>query len=246
MKHCTAIALAGGQGRRMGTNIQKQYLDISGKPLLYYSLHVFEESEIIDDIVLVVGEGQEEYVRKEIVDRYGFTKVVGIVEGGKERYDSVWAGLQAVQVLQNSHFGTEEPEENYVFIHDSARPFVTEAILERAYGKVREFKACVVGMPSKDTVKLVDEHVFAKETPDRNYVWIIQTPQVFDTSLIFEAYSRLMREKCIQVTDDAMVVEQMMRLPVKMVEGSYENIKITTPEDLDIAEVFVKRGREKS
>ena len=246
MKHCTAIALAGGQGRRMGTNIQKQYLDISGKPLLYYSLHVFEESEIIDDIVLVVGEGQEEYVRKEIVDRYGFTKVVGIVEGGKERYDSVWAGLQAVQVLQNSHFGTEEPEENYVFIHDSARPFVTEAILERAYGKVRECKACVVGMPSKDTVKLVDEHVFAKETPDRNYVWIIQTPQVFDTSLIFEAYSRLMREKCIQVTDDAMVVEQMMRLPVKMVEGSYENIKITTPEDLDIAEVFVNRGREKS
>lgn len=246
MKHCTAIALAGGQGRRMGTDIQKQYLDISGKPLLYYSLHVFEESEIIDDVVLVVGEGQEEYVRKEIIDRYGFEKVVHIVEGGKERYDSVWAGLQVVQVLQNSHVDTAEQEENYVFIHDSARPFVTEAILERSYSKVRECRACVVGMPSKDTVKLVDEHAFAKETPDRNYVWIIQTPQVFETSLIFEAYSRLMREKCIQVTDDAMVVEQMMGLPVKMVEGSYENIKITTPEDLDIAEVFVKRGREKS
>lgn len=246
MKHCTAIALAGGQGRRMGTDIQKQYLDISGKPLLYYSLHVFEESEIIDDVVLVVGEGQEEYVRKEIIDRYGFEKVVHIVEGGKERYDSVWAGLQVVQVLQNGHVDTAEQEENYVFIHDSARPFVTEAILERSYSKVRECRACVVGMPSKDTVKLVDEHAFAKETPDRNYVWIIQTPQVFETSLIFEAYSRLMREKCIQVTDDAMVVEQMMGLPVKMVEGSYENIKITTPEDLDIAEVFVKRGREKS
>lgn len=244
MKHCTAVALAGGQGRRMGTDIQKQYLDINGKPLLYYSLRVFEESEIIDDVVLVVGKGQEEYVRKEILDRYELQKVVCIVEGGKERYDSVWAGLKAVQALQNNHVDASEQKENYVFIHDGARPFVTEEILERAYTKVRECKACVVGMPSKDTVKLVDEHAFAKETPDRNYVWIIQTPQVFETSLIFEAYSRLMREKCIQVTDDAMVVEQMMGLPVKMVEGSYENIKITTPEDLDIADVFVKRGQK--
>ena len=194
--------------------------------------------------MLVVGKGQEEYVRKEILDRYELQKVVCIVEGGKERYDSVWAGLKAVQALQNNHVDASEQKENYVFIHDGARPFVTEEILERAYTKVRECKACVVGMPSKDTVKLVDEHAFAKETPDRNYVWIIQTPQVFETSLIFEAYSRLMREKCIQVTDDAMVVEQMMGLPVKMVEGSYENIKITTPEDLDIADVFVKRGQK--
>ncbi len=233
-KHCIAIVLAGGQGKRMGTEIQKQYLDIAGKPLIYYSLYAFQQSEIIDDIVLVVGDGQIEYVREEIVNTYGITKVMDIVEGGKERYDSVWSGLCAIAK-------TEFAKDSYVFIHDSARPFVTEEILKRAYDEVEQTKACVVGVPSKDTVKLVDENAFAKETPNRNYVWIIQTPQVFDSELIIEAYSRLMQETQIQVTDDAMVVEQQMHLPVKMVQGSYENIKVTTPEDLDVAEIFVKR-----
>lgn len=233
-KHCIAIVLAGGQGKRMGASVQKQYLDVAGKPLLYYSLHAFQESAIIDEIVLVAGEGQIEYVREHFVDRYGIDKVSRIVEGGKERYDSVWSGLRAVRE-------TEHAQNSYIFIHDSARPFVTEEILQRAYEEVDNCKACVVGVPSKDTVKLVDEHTFAKETPNRNYVWIIQTPQVFDSALIIEAYSKLMSRADIQVTDDAMVVEQEMDLPVKMVLGSYENIKVTTPEDLDVAEVFVKR-----
>ena len=131
-------------------------------------------------------------------------------------------------------------EDGYVFIHDGARPFVTEEILSRVYDAVQIEKACVVGMPVKDTIKIADDNKFAKETPNRNYVWMVQTPQVFEKSLVKEAYSLLMEQEIIRVTDDAMVVEKMLNRNVKLVEGSYENIKITTPEDLKIAEIFVK------
>lgn len=225
---CTAIVLAAGQGKRMGTKVQKQYLEISGKPVLFYSLDAFQRSNIIDEIILVVGENQEDYCKKEIVEKYGITKVSKIVKGGSERYYSVWNGLQAMS------------EDGYVFIHDGARPFVTEEILSRVYDAVQTEKACVVGMPVKDTIKIADDNKFAKETPNRNYVWMVQTPQVFEKSLVKEAYSLLMEQEIIQVTDDAMVVEKMLNRNVKLVEGSYENIKITTPEDLKIAEIFVK------
>lgn len=224
---CTAIVLAAGQGKRMGTKVQKQYLEISGKPVLFYSLDIFQRSDIIDDIILVVGENQEEYCKKEIVDKYHFTKVSQIVKGGSERYHSVWNGLQEVS------------GDGYTFIHDGARPFVTEEILSRAYETVQREKACVVGMPVKDTIKIADEEGFAKETPNRSLVWMVQTPQVFETFLIKNAYSLLMEQEIIQVTDDAMVVETMLQKKVKLVEGSYENIKITTPGDLKIAEVLV-------
>ena len=225
---CTAIVLAAGQGKRMGTKVQKQYLEISGKPVLFYSLDAFQRSNIIDEIILVVGENQEDYCKKEIVEKYGITKVSKIVKGGSERYYSVWNGLQAMS------------EDGYVFIHDGARPFVTEEILSRVYDAVQTEKACVVGMPVKDTIKIADDNKFAKETPNRNYVWMVQPPQVFEKSLVKEAYSLLMEQEIIQVTDDAMVVEKMLNRNVKLVEGSYENIKITTQEDLKIAEIFVK------
>ncbi len=234
---CTAIVLAGGQGKRMGSDVQKQYLRIAGKPMLYYSLRVFENSGIIDDIVLVAAKGQVDYVRENIIKAYGFLKVRCIVEGGAERQDSVWAGLQAVRSRPKRIFR----EGHYIFIHDGARPFVTEEILTRAYGEVRRYGACVVGVPSKDTVKLSDGEGYAVDTPKRDHVWIIQTPQVFEASLIFEAYEKFMMGACVQVTDDAMVVERELGVPVKLVEGSYENIKITTPGDLDIAEVFAKK-----
>ena len=224
---CTAIVLAAGQGKRMGTKVQKQYLEILGKPVLFYSLDVFQKSNVIDEIVLVVGKEQKEYCQKSIVEKFGITKVSKIVEGGEERYHSVWNGLQTI-------------EDGFVFIHDGARPFVTEEILLRAYDAVQKEKACVVGMPVKDTIKIADENEFAKETPNRNFVWMVQTPQVFETILVKEAYSLLMQQKHIQVTDDAMVVEKMLGKQVKLVEGSYENIKITTPEDLKVAQIFVK------
>lgn len=223
---CTAIVLAAGRGKRMGTEVQKQYLELQGKPVLYYSLSVFEQSELIDEIILVVGAKEKEYCWEEIVLKYGFRKVKKIVEGGKERYHSVWNGLQ-------------ETEDGYVFIHDGARPFVSNDILERAYREVQACKACVVGMPVKDTIKIVDADGFVADTPRRSSLWLVQTPQVFKTELVKQAYEKLMKEDCIQVTDDAMVVEQMLGNKVKLVEGSYENMKITTPEDLAVASVFV-------
>lgn len=227
-KKCTAIVLAAGQGKRMGTKVQKQYLEIEGRPVLYYSLYAFEQSAIVDEIILVVGENQEEYCQSEIVSKYGITKVKKIVRGGVERYHSVWNGLQEVN------------DGGYVFIHDGARPFINEEILERAYKDVEKCKACVVGMPVKDTIKLADIEGFVSETPERNLVWMIQTPQVFEAGLVKQAYALLMEQENIQVTDDAMVVEQMLGSKVKLTLGSYENIKITTPEDLEIASIFVK------
>lgn len=224
---CTAIVLAAGQGKRMGTCVQKQYLHISGKPVLYYALQAFQDSEMIDEIILVVGEGQEEYCQKEIVDKYGMDKVKKMIRGGAERYHSVWNGLQEVQ-------------EGYVFIHDGARPFVNGEIIARAYTEVVEHQACVVGMPVKDTIKIADTQGFIKETPNRAYVWQIQTPQVFAVDIVKKAYAMFMEQTEIQVTDDAMVVEQTLGKKVKLVEGNYENIKITTPEDLQIAEGFLQ------
>lgn len=226
---CTAIVLAAGQGKRMGTKVQKQYLELAGKPILYYSLAIFESSELIDEVILVVGENQKDYCEKEIVLKYGFQKVRKIVEGGRERYHSVWNGLQEIG------------GEGYVFIHDGARPFISEEILQRAYQNVERYKACVVGMPVKDTIKSVNEEAFVETTPNRDTLWMVQTPQVFENNLIKEAYAKLMSEKDIQVTDDAMVAEQMLHLKPKMVRGTYENIKITTPEDLEVASVFVKK-----
>lgn len=236
-KDCTAIVLSAGQGKRMGTSVQKQYIELQGKPIIYYTLSVFQKSEIIDDIILVVGKDQLKYVQEEIARKYHFTKVKTVVEGGHERYASVWQGLKAREY--DKYY--ENIQDGYVFIHDGARPFVDEEMLERAYDTVRKYKACVAGVPSKDTIKLINEEQFAVTTPEREYVWAVQTPQVFEKTLIFEAYARLMEEECVHVTDDAMVVEQMMRLPVKLFEGSYENIKITTPEDLDIARIFLSK-----
>ncbi len=230
--YTTAIILAAGQGKRMQSKVHKQYLLIQDKPVLYYALQAFEDS-FINDIILVVGKGEEEYCRKEMIEKYGFTKVRTIVEGGKERYHSVAYGIRAIQWRTD-----------YIFIHDGARPFVNEEILLRAYEQVKKSKACVVGMPVKDTVKIADSAGFVESTPNRARVWQIQTPQVFEAELIQKAYERLLAEevqllaKGVSITDDAMVVEYFTKLPVKLVEGSYQNIKITTPEDLEIAGVF--------
>ena len=227
-----AIVLAAGRGSRMKSKIQKQYLLLKGKPVLYYSLKAFEES-FIDEIILVTGEEEIEYCRKEIVEKYGFTKVSHIVTGGKERYHSVFCGLQALTDC------------DYVFIHDGARPFVTEQMLERAYETVQKEHACVVGMPVKDTIKLADENGFAKETPRRDLLWMIQTPQVFSYALVKSAYASFLEREQellaqgIKMTDDAMVVETFTDTGIRLVEGSYENIKITTPEDLRIAEALL-------
>ena len=226
MKKNVAVVLAAGQGKRMNSKVQKQFLLIKGKPVLYYTLNAFESSPLISEIVLVTGKDEMEYCQREIVDKYGFEKVCKIVAGGKERYHSVHEGIQAIDCA------------DYVFIHDGARPFVDAAMIERACVAVEQYKACVVGMPVKDTIKIADEEGYAAQTPDRRLVWQVQTPQVFEYQLIKTAYEKLMIEEPAGITDDAMVVETMTEHKVKLVEGSYRNIKITNPEDLDIATIF--------
>lgn len=229
-----AVVLAAGSGKRMGSSTKKQYMLVGGKPVVYYSLKAFQDS-FVDEIVLVVSSGDIDYCQREIVEKYGFNKVRHIVEGGWERYHSVAIGLDNISPC------------DYVFIHDGARPMLTEEILDRAFECVQKCNACVVGMPVKDTIKIADQKGNIASTPNRNLVWMVQTPQVFAYSLIAEAYHKLLlKEKelvqtGIAITDDAMVVETLTGHPVKLVAGSYENIKITTPEDITIAENFLKK-----
>lgn len=225
----TAIVLAAGQGKRMKSDIQKQFLQIQDHPVLFYSLDCFQKSPLIQDIIVVTGEEMISYCREEIVERYGITKVSKIICGGKERYDSVYQGLLA---CENS---------DYVFIHDGARPFITEDILKRGYEGAQETGACVIGMPSKDTIKISNEEGVVEQTPDRKNVWTIQTPQIFAYKVIRNAHESIRKKDMTAITDDAMVVEQETGIKIRLAEGSYQNIKITTPEDLDIAEAFLKK-----
>lgn len=226
----TAIVLAAGKGTRMNSKIQKQFLEVEGKPVIYYSLKCFQESPLIRDMILVTGEESLSYCKEEIVKRFGFSKVKKVTAGGKERYDSVYAGLCACD------------NTDYVLIHDGARPFVTEEILERTCFAVKETGACVVGMPAKDTIKISDRNKMVESTPAREKVWLVQTPQAFRYSLIKESYESIRCKDMSGITDDAMIVEQESGVKVALVHGSYENLKITTPEDLIIAEAFLRCG----
>ncbi len=237
-KKTAAVVLAAGQGKRMGTEKAKQYLLLDGKPVLYYALEAFEKSEV-DIVVLVTGKDEIGYCQTEIVDAYGFKKVKAVVSGGKERYHSVACGLRALENWK------EETE--VVLIHDGARPFVTPSMISKLIAETRKKEACVIGTPVKDTIKIADEEGYCAQTPPRNRVWAVQTPQSFAFSLVSDAYEKLLAaeddllSRGIQVTDDAMVVEYMTEKKVSLVEGEYTNIKLTTPEDLVIAEAFLKK-----
>ena len=230
MKKC-AIVLAAGQGKRMNSKVAKQYLLIKGKPVLYYSLAAFEESEV-DEIILVTGAGEEEFCQKEIVEKYKLKKVKKIVVGGKERYHSVANGLSACEDCE------------VVLIHDGARPFLDQEIIKRCIQGTKDFDACVVGMPVKDTIKIASEDGFVASTPNRNFVWMVQTPQTFRYDLIAQSYLKLieqeevLKQNGVNITDDAMVVEYFSGQKIRLIEGSYKNIKITTPEDLRASENF--------
>lgn len=232
---CTAVVLAAGSGKRMRSDVPKQFMLLGGRPIIWYSLNAVEQSAVIDECILVTGEEDITYVKTEIVERYGFYKVKDVIAGGSERYESVFRGLQAMG-----------RRDGYTFIHDGARPFLTEDILDRTYEAAVKYRACVAAMPVKDTVKLADSDGFAVQTPDRRLVWAVQTPQVFETGLIVNAYEMLFErleelgQKGVPVTDDAMVAETMLGLRVKLVQASYKNIKITTPEDMKTAEGFLE------
>ena len=227
MAKYTAIVLSAGKGSRMGSSVHKQYLLLCGRPVIYYTLKAFEESPV-DEIVLVTGEGEEEYCRKEIVEKYKLHKVTKIVKGGKERYHSVFQGLSACE------------HTDYVLIHDGARPFIEQEVIRHTMDEVQKKHACIAAVPVKDTIKKVDENGKVEDTPPRKSLYTVQTPQAFSYSLIYDSYQKMIADGREDVTDDAMVVEQETGTKILLVEGSYQNIKITTPEDLAIAEAFLR------
>lgn len=236
MGKCTAILLAAGTGSRMKSKTAKQYMMLCGKPVIWYGLQAFEHSSLVDACILVVGAGELAYARQEIVEKYGFQKVCAVIEGGRERFLSVNCALN---LLRNSN---ESLKDSYVMIHDGARPLLTEKLIGELYRDAVQYGACCAAVPVKDTIKVSDGNGFVAHTPERSSLYAVQTPQVFRTELILAAYDALLQkmqakpEEGIPVTDDAMVVETMLGHPVRLSCGSYDNIKITTPEDMEVAE----------
>jgi 2-C-methyl-D-erythritol 4-phosphate cytidylyltransferase len=224
---CTVIIPAAGKGKRMNQDKSKQYIELDNKPILAYTIEVFEECNKINDIILVVGKEETDYCRKEIVDKYNFKKVIYILEGGRERQDSVYEGIKKVP-----------KDSDIVLIHDGARPFIGDNEIEETINNGIKYSACVLGVRVKDTIKVVDEDQNIIDTPTRNNLWSIQTPQTFKKELITSAYESAQKDNYI-ATDDSMLVEKYSNIKVKIVEGLYSNIKITTPEDLIIAKNFI-------
>lgn len=220
----SAIILAGGKGKRMGKDISKQFILVKDKPIIYYTIKKFSDCKLIDEIILVLPKDEIEYCKKEVLEKYSL-KVDKIIEGGKERQDSVYNGLKA---LKNS---------DIVLIHDGARPFVSEKIILEGIENAKKYGAAAPGVMPKDTIKVKDELSFSKETLKRESLIAIQTPQVFKKDIIVKCHERV-REDNISVTDDTMVVEKY-GYKVYLYDGDYINIKVTTPEDLILCEYLV-------
>lgn len=243
-----AIIVAAGTGKRMNSTVKKQYMEIASQPVLGLTLKAFEESKT-DEIVVVTGADDIAYVREQIVEDYMFKKVSAICGGGKERCDSVYEGLK---LLIRKHPDTVES--SYVLIHDGVRPLITPKLIDQCIENVKKCGACVPAVPEKDTVKMINADGEIDCTLDRKKVYRIQTPQCFEMGLIKEAFEKYYSETdsngedgshdAAAVTDDAMLVEKYTGHKVRIVEGDYRNIKITTPEDIEIAEFYLA-GNEK-
>lgn len=225
--YVSVIIAAAGMSNRMGSKTNKQFILMDGKPVLAHTIEKFERLKHIDEIILVAKEDEVDYCRKEIVKKYSFNKVSKIVKGGKERQDSVYNGILALN--ENS---------NIVLSHDGARPFIREETILDGIKGVLKYGACVIGVPVKDTIKVVKEYNNIVKTPKRETLWAAQTPQCFKKDILIEGYRKAVTDK-FKGTDDSSFVERL-GLEVKMIYGSYENIKITTPEDLIIAESILK------
>ena len=217
----------------MNSDTPKQYIELKGNPVLYYSLKIFEDS-FMDAVVLVCGKNEKQYCQKNIIEKYALKKVCAIVSGGKERYDSVFNGLKEIERLGIA------ADDAFVYIHDGARPCIDAELLMECRRSVEQYGACIPAVPVKDTIKITDEDGFCAGTPKRSTLMAVQTPQCFSFVTILEAYCAM--EKALaennalaDVTDDAMAAERFGKMKVKLCKGSYNNIKITTPEDIRIA-----------
>ena len=220
------VIVAAGTGSRMNMGINKQFIKLEGKEIIAYTIEKFYNNSNIEDIVVVVKEDESEFFKKEILDKYNF-KNVKIAYGGKERQDSVYNGLKLL-----------DEKCDVVLIHDGARPFVSDKIIDKSIEEAKEHKAIVVGVPVKDTIKVIDNDKNIVDTPNRSVLWAVQTPQTFDYNILIDAYKDAFKNK-FYGTDDAMLVERI-GYKVKMLEGSYNNIKITTQEDLNIGRQILR------
>lgn len=221
------IIVAAGTGSRMKKDINKQFIKLNDKEIIAHTIDKFYNNDNIDDIVVVIKEEEEKHFIDNVINKYGFNDIK-IAYGGNERQDSVYNGIKK---LNNNC--------DVILVHDGARPFVTGDIIENSIEEAKKHNAVVVGVKVKDTIKIVSEDGNIIDTPDRRYLWSVQTPQVFKYDIITKAYEDAYN-KNYYGTDDAMLVERI-GYNVKMVEGSYDNIKITTPEDLKFGEQILKK-----
>lgn len=235
MASLAAIIVAAGKGTRMNTRESKQYIEIDQKPILVHTMEAFHHTKAIDEMIVVVGAQDVDKVRF-WTEQYELHKVKNVISGGRERQQSVYFGLQALQ-----------GRAQWVLIHDGVRPFVSPSLIERCWQSAQEYGSAVLAVPVKDTIKVANEKQMIEHTPDRNSLWAVQTPQAFRAEDILEAH-RLAAEDGYMGTDDASLMERLGK-PVKLVMGDYRNIKITTPEDLSIAahisQELKKKGEEK-
>lgn len=217
---------AAGQGRRMAAALNKPYLRIHERPVLAYTIDVFEAMEAVDEIVVVVGEDEFDICRETVLIPGGYQKVV-LTAGGTTRQQSVYAGLKALS-----------DDTDMVLIHDGARPLIDQKTVLKSIEATRDYHATIMAVPAKNTIKYSEDGIMVDDTPDRSKLFEVQTPQSFDYQLILKAHQRA-RVDGIEGTDDAFLAERL-GIPVKLVMGTYHNIKITTPEDLAIAEALLK------
>lgn len=220
------VIVAAGTGSRMNMGINKQFIKLEGKEIIAYTIEKFYSNSNIEDIVVVVKEDESEFFKKDILDKYNF-KNIKIAYGGKERQDSVYNGLKLL-----------DEKCDVVLIHDGARPFVSHKIIDKSIEEAKEHKAIVVGVPVKDTIKVIDNDKNIVDTPNRSVLWAVQTPQTFDYNILIDAYKYAFKNE-FYGTDDAMLVERI-GYKVKMLEGSYNNIKITTQEDLNVGSQILR------
>lgn len=220
------IIVAAGSGSRMKMGINKQFIKLNNKEIIAYTIEKFYKNDDIQDIVVVIKKEEEEFFKKEIIEKYNLHNIK-IAFGGKERQDSVYNGLKSLN-----------KDCEIVLIHDGARPFVTKEIIRKSIDEAKENNAVVVGVPVKDTIKVVNENKDIIDTPNRSTLWAVHTPQTFKYDILLKSYEDAFKNN-FYGTDDAMLVEEI-GYKVKMIEGSYNNIKITTQEDLSIGSQILK------
>jgi 2-C-methyl-D-erythritol 4-phosphate cytidylyltransferase len=224
-----ALITAGGKGQRMQSPTAKQFLLLGGKPILARTIAVFEACPVVDEIFVIAPQAEMAKVQTEIIEKYQYKKVLKVVRGGRRRQQSVWNGLRAIK-----------SDCSWVIVHDGVRPLITSELIEDGLREARQTGAAIVALPARDTVKrLVPGGKL--QTLAREEIWLAQTPQIFEFSLLCQAHQKASQEK-FTGTDDASLVERLGQ-SVSLIPGDYGNIKITTPEDLKIAEMLVAWGR---